>query len=78
MRVAMYHETQLVSLTAIVRGVTINMTMVTLKIVDFFKASFTVIAMSRLAMTGGGTSSRKTIAVPGATIMILSGCLASH
>jgi len=68
MRVVMYHETQLASLTAIVRGVARNITMVTLEIVDCVKASLTDIAMSRLAMTREGTASRKTIAVPGTII----------
>jgi len=73
MRLVMYHETQLASLAAIVRGVARNITMVTLEIVDQVKASLTAIAMSRLAMIRGGTVSRKTIAVPDTTILILTG-----
>ena len=74
----MISKAQLASLTAIVRGVAENKTMVALGFVGRELASLTAIVIHLLTVTREGTAGQKAIAVPGITIMILTGCLAGR
>ena len=69
----MISEAQLASLTAIVRGVSENKTMVTLGFVGRELASLKAIVSHLLTLTREGTADQNAIAVPGVIMMILTG-----
>ena len=78
MGIVIFTENQLAGLTAIARGVAENITMATLGMVGWEMDSLTAIVMHLLTVTRGGTAGRKSIAVTGITIMILTGYLAGR
>ena len=74
----MISEAQLAGLTAIVRGVSENKTMVPLGLVGRELASLTAIVSHLLTLTREGTAGQKAIAVPGLIMMIPTGRMAGR